>query len=127
MSFFDNLKDKVSKGGAAVGSGAKYAVEMAKLNAQISGKKKVINDTFNKIGEKYFESVADNAPEEFKELVETVIESRKEIERLNDEIKKLKGVAVCPFCNSEIESESRFCSVCGKELPVADSEGDFVD
>ncbi len=127
MSFISNLGSKITKGGQAVSSGVKYAADLAKLNAGISSQKKKINELYAAVGEKYVELHAREPEEALAAYIDDIAECKREMARLNDEIKKVKGVAICPYCESEIVSESRFCNICGKELPVADSYGDFVE
>ena len=39
------------------------------------------------------------------------------IEELKEQIRKVKGVVLCPCCNMEVGEKERFCSNCGNKMP----------
>ena len=58
-----------------------------------------------------------------KAYCEDIDTRKRRIKKMKFELQSLKGVKVCPKCQSEVMDKFQFCGVCGAKLPV--SEEDF--
>lgn len=125
MAFFEDLGKKVSQTGQDAIKKTKIMAETSKLNSQISSEKRVICDTYSKIGEKYFELFCESPDENLSDFVTAIKEAQQRIEEHEDQIKKLKGIDCCPTCGAELKEGALFCASCGTktaEVPAEEKE-----
>lgn len=118
MSFFDDLGKKLSQAGQSAAQKTKEIAETAKLNSQISDEEKKINDYYLQIGKLYVSLHDENHEADFDTLISNLHESENKVKECKQQIKDIKGVAVCEKCGAEIANGSAFCSVCGAPMPV---------
>ena len=102
--------------GQSVSSSARNMTEIAKRNSQIQEATKTINALYLEIGKQYFNIHAAESDAEFSDLMGRVLIEQDKIDRLNEEIKQIKGIVRCPVCGGENNSGSQFCSQCGQQL-----------
>ena len=72
-------------------------------------------DGFEFLYDKYKD--ADTAPEGFEAEFRKITERYSVMDLLQDEIRQVKGVVLCPCCNMEVAATERFCSNCGNRMP----------
>lgn len=118
MEFFKGLGNKISHTSQEAIKKTKEIADITKLNGEISAEEKKINNTYQMIGQKYFELHANLPEEEFVELVISIKNSMNKIEKAKEDIRRLKGKRVCPQCSAVLEGEAPFCPMCGAKLPV---------
>ena len=116
MSFLENVSSTLSKGAGKV----KYAAELTKLNGAIASNRKKMRRLYREIGEMYMELYAGCEHEELSALCDEVREHEEAIAALEKDIKRVKGIVICPECGAELGLESRYCNICGSELPIPD-------
>ncbi|RKP57204.1 hypothetical protein D7Z26_04265 [Cohnella endophytica] len=120
MSFFKNLKETVSKGVSTATEKAQQTVEVTRLNAQISGKRKEIEKLFAIIGESVYEGyqVQDLSQAEAKVLPRCaeITAIQEEISALNDRIKAIRNEKDC-VCGNRVSADTKFCPSCGNRFP----------
>lgn len=70
---------------------------------------------FALLGKIYFEKVKDesNIDTQTRNIIDSIIEKNKEIERINEEIQNIKNKRTCPNCNAYVDENSAFCNRCG--------------
>ncbi len=113
--------------------GKDTAEEVQKLNKirQLNGKandaKKQIENIYSEIGKKFYELHKDSVPEGFEEFVQTISDKLVEIEQLKEQVREVKGVVLCPSCNTEVSADERFCPNCGGKMPEPVEEADAED
>lgn len=117
MTFFEDLGKKMSQTGQDALKKTKLLAEKTKLTVQISSEKRVIEDNYLKLGEKYFELFCNDPNESLKAYITAIKEAQSKIDELEDQINKLMGVETCPNCGAEIEDGAQFCAACGTKLP----------
>ncbi|BBI33038.1 zinc-ribbon domain-containing protein [Cohnella abietis] len=134
MSFFKKFTDTVSKGVTTATEKAQQTVEITRLNAQISGKRKEIDKLFAKIGESVYEAYVahDLSQAEVKVIpnCDEITAIRVEIEGLSARIKAIRNEKDC-VCGKRVPEDTRFCPSCGHQFPepippepeVVDPEG----
>lgn len=112
MSFFNSIGRKTSE------VTSKIARE-TKLRIKMSENKNKIADIYEEIGKKVYEKhIREQNIDIETELIEEcgkIDEIAKEIEDARKEILKLNQKKMCAYCDSEIESSSKFCPKCGKK------------
>ena len=120
MEFFKGLGSKISHTSQEAIKKTKEIADITKLNGEISAEEKKINNTYQLIGQKYFELHGDSPEEEFDDLIISIKNSMSEIEEAKEEIRRLKGIRTCSQCSAELEGDAPFCPMCGAKLPVLD-------
>lgn len=115
-----------------LGEKAEAALEIQRLNSQVTKERSKIGDTHKKIGEilwAKFEA-GEEVPEEFKEHCSAISESLTKIDKLKIAIAKIKATAfageepktACPSCGAQVTLNSKFCGECGGKMPVHEPE-----
>ncbi|MBQ7775574.1 MAG: hypothetical protein IJ379_06605 [Lachnospiraceae bacterium] len=117
MDFFNKAKEKITRTSSDVAKKAKDFSEIAKLNSQISNKEGTIKATYAEIGMYVYENLKEDAPEEIATKMAAIDEALAEIDRLKNEILKVKGSQKCTQCSSEVDATVAFCPFCGNKMP----------
>ncbi len=117
MGFFDDLGKTLSQAGQSMADKAKEMSEVASIKSQISAEQKNISECYSRIGEQYYNAHKDDENNEFADMVNAIKASLAKIEQLNEDIRKVKNIKLCPSCGAECESTVKFCASCGTKLP----------
>jgi len=113
MAFLDQLAGNFNKVRKDLTGKTQKLSEIVKLNSKINDANALIKSTFAAIGETYFEKYGTDETNEFADQFKIVSETRAAIAEYKAEIMKIKGVAVCAGCGSEISKDVSFCPKCG--------------
>ncbi len=122
MAFFDDLGKKLSKAGQSVMDKGKEFADITKINLAISDEEKKLDEAYKKLGRLFVEKIGDRAEGDFAELVSEVKGALSRIDELRQQIKDIKGIAVCTKCGAEIQADSVFCNSCGAKLQGSDEQ-----
>lgn len=117
MDFLNKAKEKLTKTSSDVAKKAKDLTEIAKLNSQISSNESTIKATYAEIGKYVYENLREDAPEEIAAKMAVIDNALAEIERLKNEILKVKGSQKCTQCGNEVDASVAFCPSCGNKMP----------
>lgn len=117
MDFLNKAKEKIAKTGGDVAKKAKDITEITKLKSQIASNENAIKTTYSEIGKYVYENLKDDAPAEIAEKMTIIDSALAEIERLKEEILKLKGSIKCEQCGAEVNEDDAFCPKCGTKTP----------
>lgn len=117
MAFFDELGKKITQTGQDTMKKAKDLADVTRLNSQLSDLGKELQESYRKIGEKYFELHRDDAEEALSPLCAEAAETLQSISDTRIEIQKIKNIKVCPQCGCENPVSAAFCSQCSSKLP----------
>ncbi len=117
MDFFNKAKEKLSKTGSDAAKKMKDLSEIAKFNSQISSNESTIKNTYSEIGKYVYENLKEDAPAEIAEKMAVIDNALAEIERLKQEILKVKGSQKCEQCGNEVDLNVAFCPSCGNKMP----------
>ena len=92
---------------------------MRQLNSKVNEEKRYLNKLYLEMGKKLYDKYkdADTAPEGFEAEFRKITERYSVMDLLQDEIRQVKGVVLCPCCNMEVAATERFCSNCGNRMP----------
>lgn len=93
--------------------------EVRQLNSKVNEEKRYLNKLYLEMGKKLYDKYkdADTAPEGFEAEFRKITERYSVMDLLQDEIRQVKGVVLCPCCNMEVAATERFCSNCGNRMP----------
>ena len=93
--------------------------EVRQLNGKISDEKKLLNRLYLEMGQKLYDTYKDvELPlEEFDGDFRKVRERYVAIDLLQEKIRNVKGVVLCPCCNMEVAAGDRYCTNCGNKMP----------
>ena len=116
MAFLNDMTEKLSKAGQGVAQSTKNLAATAKLNAAIAEEEKNIKGCYALIGEAYYVAHSDDPDESMKEWVVSISESLEKISDYKEQLKKIKGINICPNCGEEVPADSAFCAHCGAKI-----------
>lgn len=93
--------------------------EVRQLNGKISDEKKLLNRLYLEMGQKLYDTYKDvELPlEEFDSDFRKIRECYVAIDLLQEKIRNVKGVVLCPCCNMEVAAGDRYCTNCGNKMP----------
>ncbi|WMT41641.1 zinc ribbon domain-containing protein [Paenibacillus sp. D2_2] len=132
MGIFDKLKDGASKAADL----AKDSVEIAKINSQISGKRKEIEKSYLLIGKEVYDAYTNKQLDTLESLVKEqsnlIRGLEEEVEQLEYKIRQIKDEKEC-VCGRVVPMDTKFCPSCGhqfeeivKVVPVEEQTADEI-
>lgn len=121
MEFLIRSGDAVSDASRNMNEKTKNLSDTGNLKRKIIYEEERILEIFSDIGRTYYKT-PENI-DELKAYCEDIDTRKRRIKKMKFELQSLKGVKVCPKCQSEVMDKFQFCGVCGAKLPV--SEEDF--
>lgn len=128
---FDKLRSgagKVAKEAGKVAKGADKAVEIRRIEMQISGIQKDVNIEYQNLGQYVYENGVDSLSEnsQIDEITDKIADLKNQISIKEEEIKVIKeeapitttpdGKIFCSNCGSENSEGAKFCSSCGSKM-----------
>ena len=119
MMNFEDISKKVKKFSKDTMVEVQKMNEVRQLNGKVNEEKRYLNKLYLEMGKKLYDQYkdADTAPEGFEAEFRKITERYSVMDLLQDEIRKVKGVVLCPCCNMEVAATERFCSNCGNRMP----------
>ncbi len=134
MTIFEQIRD-MAKAAAEkteiiaknVSEKAEAALEIQKLSSEVSHEQNIINQEYQKIGSKIYQTFVDNkeeVPDFLQENFTSIKNASVNIEQLNKKISEIKlsklsinlPKIVCPQCKNEILANAKFCPECGHAI-----------
>jgi Zn finger protein HypA/HybF involved in hydrogenase expression len=112
MAFFDDVK-KLTKNVADKG---KEAIEITKLNSQVSTEKDKMKDIFAKIGEQVYAAYKNGEDRGFGDSCLMLQEIDAKVDEIKAKLMEIKDSAKCPACGAEVSKEVAFCPKCGGKV-----------
>ena len=116
---FEELGKKLKKFSQDTMTEVQKMNEVRQLNGKISDEKKLLNRLYLEMGQKLYDTYKDvELPlEEFDGDFRKVRERYVAIDLLQEKIRNVKGVVLCPCCNMEVAAGDRYCTNCGNKMP----------
>lgn len=116
---FEEISKKVKKFSKDTMVEVQKMNEVRQLNGKVNEEKRYLNKLYLEMGKKLYDKYkdADTAPEGFEAEFRKITERYSVMDLLQDEIRQVKGVVLCPCCNMEVAATERFCSNCGNRMP----------
>lgn len=119
MALFEQIGKRIADVGQGVAQQTKNFAEVTRLNSSISEREKKIAQIYSAIGQAYYERHKDDTAAEDLEKIVEIKALLSEIGQFREEIVRIKGIASCPVCGAEVNSDAVFCNSCGAKLPQA--------
>lgn len=117
--FFQKMKEGASK----AADKAQQAIEVQKLNGQISGARKEIDKLKHQIGEAVYAAYQadrlDAAAQELTAFCRQIGLQEETIAELELKIKETKNQKDCPGCKMTVALDTKFCPGCGYRFEAA--------
>lgn len=112
MMNFEEISKKVKKFSKDTMVEVQKMNEVRQLNSKVNEEKRYLNKLYLEMGKKLYDKYkdADTAPEGFEAEFRKITERYSVMDLLQDEIRQVKGVVLCPCCNMEVAATERFCS-----------------
>lgn len=117
MSLWDNITQKAAAVTDKAVHQAKNFTEQVKLRNQISEAQSTITDCYTQIGKQYAAAHSEDFDEAYAPMMAAIAGANRQIASLQEQLRDLKEVALCPKCGAEVAREAAFCSACGAEMP----------
>lgn len=117
MSLWDNITQKAAAVTDKAVHQAKNFTEQVKLRNQISEAQSTITDCYTQIGKQYAAAHPEDFDEAYAPMMAAIAGANRQIASLQEQLRDLKEVALCPKCGAEVAREAAFCSACGAEMP----------
>lgn len=120
MDFFNKLGKKAEETYQAAKEKTTNLSEELKVKGKISDEKEKIEKLYAEIGKFVYDELKegrDASREEVNNKCEEIRKSEDEIGKLNDKLRALKGLKLCPNCQTEMDIKAEYCPKCGKEQP----------
>ena len=119
MMNFEEISKKVKKFSKDTMVEVQKMNEVRQLNGKVNEEKRYLNKLYLEMGKKLYDKYkdADTTPEGFEAEFRKITERYSVMDLLQDEIRQVKGVVLCPCCNMEVAATERFCSNCGNRMP----------
>ena len=116
---FEELGKKLKKFSQDTVTEVQKMNEVRQLNGKISDEKKLLNRLYLEMGQKLYDTDKDvELPlEEFDSDFRKIRERYVAIDLLQEKIRNVKGVVLCPCCNMEVAAGDRYCTNCGNKMP----------
>lgn len=129
MELFGRVGETLSAKGRLAAAKAQDAAKFAGLSAQaarLEGKKK---GYYQRIGEKVYQEEKGQVPRGLEEEFDRINEIVVELDRIQKQLDRLKGVGSCPACGAKFEWPRERCPACGEPLEDvgADASKDVVE
>ena len=124
---FDEISKKVKKFSKNTVEEVQKMNEVRILNGKISDAKKQVNQLYLEMGKKLYEQYKEAPFEGFETEIRTITEKKELIGQIKEQVRTVKGVVLCPCCNTEVPKGERFCSNCGNKMPEVVDPEDFED
>ena len=117
MTLWDNITQKAAAVTDKAVHQAKNFTEQVKLRNQISEAQSTITDCYTQIGKQYAAAHPEDFDEAYAPMMAAIAGANRQIASLQEQLRDLKKVALCPKCGAEVDREAAFCSACGAEMP----------
>ena len=117
MSIFDVISSGVSEAGGSLSRKAKDLTETAKISSEMNKAEGRRQECFRQIGECIYEGSKDGREADYREILSEVREIEAQLDGLRADLRKRKGLVLCPGCGRDVDRSASFCPGCG--APIA--------
>ncbi|MEF9915885.1 MAG: zinc ribbon domain-containing protein [Lachnospiraceae bacterium] len=116
--FFEDLGKKLSETAESVSKKTEEVVEIQKLKSQIRTMERNNDRDIFDLGKMVFERYNNGEiiDAESKALCEEIFNRDMAMDNYEDQIAQMRGLGMCPVCQSHIEKSMMYCPKCGSKL-----------
>lgn len=123
MGLFEDILYKTKSAVDIVGEKAGHFVDVSKLTMNLAELKSMRKKKLENLGETFYLSKTGDSSEndpDFSKVFSEIEDLDKNIEKLNQEIAKIKNKLVCKKCGNNNSQNSEYCCKCGEHLKSDD-------
>ena len=117
MELWDNVTRKAAAVTEKAVQRAKNLAEQAKLRNQISEAERTVTDCYTQIGKQYAAAHPEDFEEGYAPMMAAIAGANRQIASLQEQLRGLKAVSLCPKCGAEVSKDAAYCGACGAEMP----------
>ena len=125
MDIINQVGKSISSSSRAAVNKAQNMTEIIRINANIEGAQKTIDEHYISLGKAYKQKCQKNNEDIDNQIIKAIVELETKIAVWKSEITALKGAISCPACGYENKSGAGFCAKCGSSLATK-ALGDVV-
>lgn len=118
MSVFNEIKRNVTNAASAASKKTTELTGLAKLNMNIKMEQSKLSDCYEEIG-RLFYTAERNGEDNTSDIAARIMQADKikaNIAKYQADIARLKKIVICENCNTELNENAVFCSMCGTKL-----------
>lgn len=117
MGFFDDISRKLTAVGQEAISQGSALAGSARTKMRLSDLERQLNGAYAELGRQFFDASQEAPSEEYMKPFARIKDLSAQIESCRADLRREKGVSLCPKCGAEVPLGSSFCSVCGSTIP----------
>lgn len=122
MGLINKIGDVASGVSRNVNEKTKNISDTSNLKRKIHYEEERIMEIFADIGMAYYKN--HECTDEMNTLCDDIDVRKRRIKKMKFELQGIKGVKICPNCQSQVQENFQFCGKCGAKLPT--SEDDII-
>ncbi len=122
MAFLDKVGETLAAKSRDVADKAKEMAEVNRLNGQIHTQKNKAEKIYAEIGKVVYEKREDWGQLDISGRTEELDSIQAEIQRLKEEILRVKGMRECVNCGTEVSRKATVCPKCGEIMEAEAAE-----
>lgn len=116
MSFFDNFGKKVGKVANDAAVKSRELADIARFSVSIADERAAIRGHYLNLGESYYKNYRQADIPDLQTVCSQIDTANERIKGLEQKIRSIKGIQVCPVCMAESDRKARFCAACSAPL-----------
>lgn len=120
MGLINKIGDVASGVSRNVNEKTKSMSDTSNLKRKIHYEEERIMEIFADIGMAYYKERS--CTEEMNTLCDDIDVRKRRIKKMKFELQGIKGVKICPKCQSQVQENFQFCGKCGAKLPTSEDE-----
>lgn len=122
MAFWEKMGETLTVKGKDMADKARELAEVNRLNTQISVQKNTIENLYKEIGQLVYENRENWKAVDISAQIEQIDSAQENVEELQKDILRARGVKRCENCGAEIDRSVAFCPKCGIAMPADEAE-----
>ncbi len=119
---FEELGKKLVQLGQDTKSGVQKMGEAHQVNARLGDEKHALQKLYAAIGREIYKRYRETPPEGLEDEFAAVKTAQESIDKLSEQLGRLKNVIYCSECGREAARGEQFCSGCGAKLPETEED-----
>ncbi len=121
MAFIDDLGKNISQSSQNAAKRARDYADVSRLQNLISEQDRIISNELVSVGKIYFDKHSDNPEPEYAGMFDRIKSAELKKDEYKAEIRRIKGMLLCPKCKSALPAGTVFCNYCGTKL-ISDTD-----
>ena len=119
---FEELGKKLVQLGQDTKSGVQKMGEAHQVNSRLGDEKHALQKLYAAIGREIYKRYRETPPEGLEDEFAAVKTAQESIDKLSEQLGRLKNVIYCSECGREAARGEQFCSGCGAKLPETEED-----